>query len=822
MSVPPFNEPGLPETLEDAILAILEGDDTKRDASLRRLVDEHPQHAKTIRAWMSSAGIEISTAGEQADPDPDALPRDLGVYRLLERIGRGGFGTVYRAEQREPIQRVVAVKLINPGMDSREILARFHAEREALNRMDHLGIARLLDAGATAQGRPFFVMELVEGPTLIALCRQRGLDHRQRLGLFAMVLDAMQHAHQKAVIHRDLSSNNVLITERDGHLQPKIIDFGIAKSLADPLLHGGAMTFQGTLMGTPEFMSPEQAAGRVTDIDTRADVYALGVQLYELLTDQLPIPGVMLRAHGPAGMAELIQTHRPEPPSAVVDRKRQSALRGDLDAITMKALAKSREERYASVAALAADIANHLDNRPVQVAEPSTWRRFCKLVRRHRMESALLGLATLGLVAATGALWWAWSIAKSGLDESQRQKQEIERRADAGFRLLANEERLISALAAASTLPPPWPEHENTLREWMEQHGTPLEQERSKLRSKLADLELTRDAEGNFEDMVDAHLYSALQRLDDRMAAFTSPSGPLARVRSQLAFLQDVVKPSLVRHEPLWQRTIQHVREEYHGLRLRPMPGLEPVPVEGTQARFRDLATGGNDSAITFALIPGGRFLIGARRGEPGLPQNDDHAQDNELGGEQIGLDDFLIAEKELTQAQWARLTGAPPPPAEVADLPATGIDWYTAREVLQQYAMDLPTEAQWEYACRGNEMKYPWSIGNTEQQMKTNGNFGTAPEDVGQHAPNRYGLHDMHGNVAEWCRDQMLSYRDSEVRTGDGLRTTASPPHDANRIVRGGACYQGVLAARSTARDAKAPTTRDSAIGIRPIRQLR
>ncbi|MCA8975326.1 MAG: protein kinase, partial [Planctomycetes bacterium] len=202
MSASPADDPTLPESLEDQVLAILDGDEDGRGDALRQLLENNPGHAATIRAWLTSADVAVPAPdGSTQAANPDALPRDLGCYRLVEIIGRGGFGTVFRAEQQRPIRRAVAVKVINPGMDSRELLARFHAEREALNRMDHPGIARLLDAGTTDRGRPFFVMELVVGPPLATLCRQRELPLEQRIELFLQVLDATQHAHQKAVIH---------------------------------------------------------------------------------------------------------------------------------------------------------------------------------------------------------------------------------------------------------------------------------------------------------------------------------------------------------------------------------------------------------------------------------------------------------------------------------------------------------------------------------------------------------------------------------------------------------------------------------------------
>ena len=249
MTETPESDLPLTDALEAAALEILDGDESARRPALDALIAAHPRHARALRDWLTACGV-LDESGHRPAPrtkdavEDDPLPRRLGVYLLETLLGRGGFGTVYRAQQQAPIRRAVAVKVLNPGMDSREILARFAAEREALNRMDHPGIARLLDAGTTPRGLPYFVMELVDGETLVAWCRRQALPVEGRLKLFLQVCDAMQHAHQKQVLHRDLSSNNVLITETSDGLQPKIIDFGIAKSLADPLLEGGAQTFQ--------------------------------------------------------------------------------------------------------------------------------------------------------------------------------------------------------------------------------------------------------------------------------------------------------------------------------------------------------------------------------------------------------------------------------------------------------------------------------------------------------------------------------------------------------------------------------------------------
>jgi serine/threonine protein kinase/formylglycine-generating enzyme required for sulfatase activity len=856
MSADP-GEGRLPQAIEDAVLAILEGDDGERGTALRALIAQHPQHAPAIRNWLAGAGVTVpgtappatEGAAAAADPNDTALPQRLGAYVLHAVLGRGGFGTVYRAEQLEPIHRPVAVKVLNPGMDSREVLARFSAEREALNRMDHPGIARLLDAGTTPKGRPFFVMELVEGPTLANHCRQQKLPLRARLELFLLVLDAMQHAHQKAVLHRDLSSNNVLVADPNGRPQPKIIDFGIAKSLRDPLLQGGAMTFQGTLMGTPEFMSPEQAAGRTDDIDTRADVYALGVQLYELLTDRLPIPGVVLRAQGLAGMADVIANHAVVPPSEAAPKDRRQQLRGDLDSIVGKALGKARDERYASVGEFAADLRRHLADEPVQVVSPTTWYRLRKFVRRHKAQSAAASAAALVMLGLLGGLLWALRTERAARAEVQMQKDALTAKADAGFRLLANEERLAAAIAAEAALPPPWPEHEAAHAGWLARHGEPLASEIGKLEERLAALAARKAASprGAFEDPADQHLENALVRLRAELLAFAGGSGPLERVRERLSFLREVAKPAAAAHEAAWQAAADAIQRSdgesasaaYRGVRLPRLSGLVPLGANPATRLFEFLdlrshareaplpvrdAGGalrcGADTGIVFVLLPGGTVRLGARRGDPGMTQNDEEAEDDELRGELATLDEFLLARTELTAGQWARLSGQP---LEDRDplLPAAGIDWHEAVATLGRADLMLPTEAQWEFACRASTTT-PWCTGANPLAVSSHGWFGPRPQRVGLLHPNAYGLHDMHGNVAEWCRDEKVAYGTSPPRVGDGQRAAPAPGSGAPRVVRGGACHQGPIAARSSARAGTAPGIRDSAIGLRPVRRLR
>lgn len=841
MADEPTSRP-LPGPVDDAIDALLEGDEAKLADGLRDLLRAHPEYAAQIARTLTKAGVAVP---EDALPaERPEFPKPLGQYLLTAKIGSGGFGTVYRAEPQGSLRRAVAVKVLNPGMASREILARFSAEQQALERMEHPGIARLIGAGETPDGRPYFAMELVEGPTLLRWCRDRLLPLRERLELFLLVLDAVQHAHQKAVVHRDLSANNVLVATVDGRPQPKIIDFGIAKSLADPFFAGNAVTLSGTLMGTREYMSPEQAAGRTGEIDTRTDVYSLGVQLYELACDRLPIPGEQLRAAAPQRLGELIETYAIRPPSTLVGGAKARALRGDLDAIVAKALAKEPSERYAAVAAMAADLRRHLAHEPVEAAPPSRMAKLRKFVRRNRALSAAIAVAATTLVVATIVLAAALRMTNDALAQVEQQQQELGKKADAGFRLLANEERLREAVNAANLLPPPWPTHRDAYVAWERRHAQPLVAELQKTRDSRRLVEARRPADGRpFADPADAHLATALLRLERALEAFFA-DGAAARIRT-LRSRQDAIADSAARYASAWDATIAAVKTSdgkassraYGGLTLTPLPGLVPLGIDPRTrlAEFLDLATHptdagppvraadgtltlAGDQGVVFVLLPPGTVRLGAHRNEPGLPQNDPQARDDELGGESVRLDAFLIAKTELTVAQWRRLRGdtfdggAP-------DLPARAMPWSEATEALQRFGMILPTEARWEYACRGGTTT-PWSFGERPEAAPSFVHDGPAPGRVGRYEPNAFGLYDLHGNVAEWCLDAKRPYGEGRLAAGDGRRPDPQPVQE--RVVRGGAAGEPPAASRSSARRGLPPETGDALVGVRPARSLR
>jgi serine/threonine protein kinase/tetratricopeptide (TPR) repeat protein len=356
---------------------------------------------------------EKTTHSARTGPAPSSV---VGPFRLLQKIGEGGMGEVWEAEQQEPVRRRVALKLVKWGMDTKEVLARFESERQALVLMSHPNIARAFEAGATDEGRPFFAMEYVKGLPITAYGDAQRLDTRRRLELFRQVCEGVQHAHQKGVIHRDIKPSNILVAVEDGHPVPKIIDFGVAKATSQRLTERTLFTELGQWIGTPEYMSPEQAELTSLDVDTRTDVYSLGVVLYELLVGAQPFDSEELRSAGFDEMRRRIREDEPPRPSTRVsslgpgselaaERRRTDrtglvqTLRGDLDWIVMKALDKDRTRRYASPSDLSADVGRYLRNEPVEASPPGTTYRLRKFVRRHRAGVAAATLVFFALVA---------------------------------------------------------------------------------------------------------------------------------------------------------------------------------------------------------------------------------------------------------------------------------------------------------------------------------------------------------------------------------------------------------------------------------------
>ncbi len=416
------------------------------DPKLRRHIDALIAAIRTSDRFLSGPTVmEVGGSGGAGDagrPDPERPGSRIGPYKILERIGVGGFGTVFMAEQSEPIHRRVALKIIKLGMDTRAVVARFEQERQALAMMDHPNIAKVLDAGATDSGRPYFAMELVKGQPITVFADAQRLGIRERLELFTQVCRAVQHAHTKGVIHRDIKPTNVLVAMADGKPMCKVIDFGIAKATQRPLTDKTIFTEFRQLVGTPEYMSPEQAGGSL-DIDTRTDVYSLGVLLYELLAGVTPFDPERLRSAAFGELQRIIREDDPPAPSTRVsaateklpsiaavrdvEPKRLGAvIRGELDWIVMRAMDKDRGRRYETAGNFAADIERYLTGDEVEAAPPSVGYRIRKTMRRHRVGVATGAVVAAALIIGLTASLWQAGVAKRERDAARAAARDAE------------------------------------------------------------------------------------------------------------------------------------------------------------------------------------------------------------------------------------------------------------------------------------------------------------------------------------------------------------------------------------------------------------
>ena len=440
-----YNAGGLSQSDEAGIKEHLKSCD-QCDRANSRLISDNEAWLERVRVAMQPAGGDEKTASLDTAPrktSPSTRPEQIGRYRILDEIGQGGMGTVYLAEQREPVRRRVALKLIKVGLDTKEVVARFENERQALALLDHPNVAKVFDGGATETGRPYFVMEYIAGLPITDYCDKHRLSTTQRLELFAVVCRAVQHAHHKGIIHRDLKPSNVLIGLIDAVPTPKVIDFGVAKATQQNLTERTLVTTLGQIVGTPEYMSPEQADMRQVNVDTRTDVYTLGVILYELLVGTLPFDRKVLRRKAFDEMLRVIREDTPPKPSIRLSGSAKTSeflaqnhqtsvgaltrrLKGDLDWIVMKALAKEPAERYETVSAFAEDIRRHLGGDAVLAGPPSVLYQVRKFARRNLLPIAAMSATMLALLVGLVVSFLQYERAETAREAALLQAQKAE------------------------------------------------------------------------------------------------------------------------------------------------------------------------------------------------------------------------------------------------------------------------------------------------------------------------------------------------------------------------------------------------------------
>lgn len=524
-------------------------DDVKASEWVREQAGDDESLCGYVLKLLSSARSKDSSFRAVRETATDYVaslrPETIGRYRILDTLGQGGMGTVYLAEQTEPVKRQVALKLVKLGMDSEAVVARFEQERQSLAVMEHDGIAKVHDCGTSERGQPYFVMELVRGARISDYCDDRQLSVQARIALLQQICDAVQHAHQKGVVHRDLKPSNVLVVESDGRIQVKVIDFGLAKAMTSDTTETPELTEDGQVVGTLEYMAPEQADPNTADVDTRADVYSLGVMLYELLVGSLPFADTELRGVGVWELQRIMRDVEPPRPSRrlsamsegdqqqVAGRRRslastlQGALRRDLDWVVLRAMAKDRAQRYESASALAADLQRYLDHEPLLAGPPSASYRFRKFVRRYRSQviaaSAVLLTALLG---AAVAVWFAFEAYDLADQKGQLAVAEAAASAKATrnaglFEDKVREFDLLSGVVLhercverVSTLQPPWPVRLPAMRQWLDEEVQALmvmrpeiEVTLKRLRSLSAprseeQMEESRRAHARYQDLV--------------------------------------------------------------------------------------------------------------------------------------------------------------------------------------------------------------------------------------------------------------------------------------------------------------------------------
>jgi formylglycine-generating enzyme required for sulfatase activity len=863
--------------LEEYSLAWFSGNPLDLDTFCKRFPDMEDELRKEIDAFHYVAGrldqavrTDDSTPMDEAPGvnDIEVSGEMLGDFRLIREIGRGGMGVVYEAEQ-VSLHRLVALKVLSPHLSlSRESAEKFQREAEAGGRQRHPGIVAVYAVGEH-EGSHYLAQELVEEGNTLADRIEELRDEKilppgyffESVQLLVEAADALHHAHETSVIHRDVKPSNILLT-REG--RPKITDFGLAK-LEDAM----ALSRTGDFAGTPYYMSPEQVSGPAREIDRRTDIYSLGVTLYEMLTLNKPFEG-----KSSYDVLRKIPNTDPMDPDKVNPRVPR-----DLSVICLKAMEKAPEKRYRTMKEFGEDLVRFLSGEVILAKSSGPGARLWKRIKRNPVVSAALAMILFIVLAFLGyVLLWSYPQIKMERDKAVKAQQAAEAERNRVSR--HSDLNLVYRLRMeAEELWPTYPWKIEDLERWLDEARSLLSRQ-AQYRSKL---ELLRSTGRLTEE--ETELNDFLEKLTREIGSLgDEKTGLIMDVGNRLQFARTIHAKSIDDYRDEWERAIASIADaqdcpRYDGLIIEPIIGLVPIgqdPGSGLW-EFAHLQTGEvperdgkgrlvlhDETGLVFVLLPGGTFRMGAMEpdddhpaGAPNVDPHCDHFSESPV--RVVQLDPFLISKYEMTQGQWHRFTGSNPsnfnPDWKVTGLenelayswrnPLEMVNWHDCKKVLGRMNLLMPTDAQWEYAYRAGTTTV-WYTGNDPEALEGHENIADASykryainaeyaecvdwdDDHAYHAPvgsfkaNPFGLHDMAGNVREWCEDRWANMIEGDLASGDGSRVGLNLRSDSDwRSFRGGNYRAPVVESRATFRPGSRPVWCDVKTGVRPAMRIR